>query len=195
MRGNRLKSSAGFTLIAVLTVIVIFGIMAGAVAQSWQMRMRREREVELIFRGEQYMDALARWYNNGKDPFQHKPPLARAATNARPLRDIKDLLSDPSSPNPTPYLRRLYKDPITGKDFVAIRDANQAIVGVKSSSEEEPMKKGNFPDELQGLNDKKKYSEWEFVYTTMPITKATKAGVTNLPTTPPVPPVPPAPGS
>jgi type II secretory pathway pseudopilin PulG len=188
MRRHRLKSSEGFTLIAAMAAVVIIGIMAGAAAQSWQMRMKREREEELMFRGTQYMSALKRWYNpNLKTPPQNRPSQTLAATNVRPLRDIKDLLWDPNSPNPEPYLRKLYKDPITNKDFVPILDANQSIIGVKSSSEEEPLKKGNFPDELQGLNDKKKYSEWEFVYRAVPIARATGTGATGLPPVPPVP--------
>jgi hypothetical protein len=164
--------------------------MAGAAAQSWQMRMKREREEELIFRGTQYMSALARWYNKGTDPFQKKPPQLRAATNGKLLKDLTYLLADPTTPETVRYLRKLYKDPITNKDFVPILDANQAIIGVKSTSEAEPLKKGNFPDELQGLNDKKKYSEWELVYRTVPLARATGTGATGLPPVPPVPPVP-----
>jgi type II secretory pathway pseudopilin PulG len=191
MRMHRLTSSSGFTLIAVMALVVIMGIMAGAAVQNWQRFMKREREEELLFRGTQYMSALKRWYNPNPPKVPKgapQPPLA--ATSTRPLRDLKYLLADPNTPETVRYLRRLYTDPVTGKDFVPILDASQAIVGVKSTSDLEPLKKGNFPDELQGLNDKKKYSEWEFVYRTVPLARAS-GSQSGLPQGPPPPPPPP----
>jgi type II secretory pathway pseudopilin PulG len=191
---HRLKSSAGFTLIAALAAVVIIGIMAGTAAQSWTTFMKREREEELIFRGTQYMNAIKKWYNPNLKTPKNQPSMTLQPTNVRPLKRLDDLLSDPNSPNPTPLIRKLYKDPMTNKDFVAILDANQAIIGVRSPSEDEPIKKGNFSDELQGLNDKKSYREWEFIYRTVPISRATGTGATGLPTVPQVPPVPPVSG-
>ena len=94
MRKHRLKSSAGFTLIAAMAMIVILGIMAGAAAQSWQMLMKREREEELLFRGQQYMSALTKWYNGGvnyKTPPGNQPAPALQPTNNRVIKDFKDL--------------------------------------------------------------------------------------------------------
>lgn len=148
-----LKTSDGFTLVGAMVAVVIMGIMLEAAGQSWQMIMKRERETELIFRGMQYRDAIKNWYF-----------VSPGTTAARPpLRELKDLLEDPYSTQKVHYLRRLYKDPITNQDFVPVRNAGR-IVGVKSSSEEEPLKKGGFPEELKTLADKSKYSEWEFNY-------------------------------
>ena len=121
-----------------MAAVVILGIMLGAAEQSWQTFMKREREEELIFRGLQYMEALKRWYNpppwkpapKGKPP----TPLAEPSTSGKPLKDLRYLLEDNTTPNRVKYLRRLYLDPITGKDFVPILAANQAIIGVKSAS-------------------------------------------------------------
>ena len=49
---------------------------------------------------------------------------------------------------------------------MTVLDASQNIIGVRSSSEEAPVKVGNFPEDLKDLADKKKYSEWQFVYRT-----------------------------
>lgn len=48
----------GFTYIAVLTVVVIMGIMLGMVGQSWKTINQREKEVELRFRGEQVAEVV-----------------------------------------------------------------------------------------------------------------------------------------
>lgn len=151
-----LKSSAGFTLIAAMVMVVVIGIMLGAASQSWQTLMKREREAELLFRGSQYRDALARWYK----PRPGQPPTQQT----RSPNELKDLLEDPLSQEKVRYLRRLYPDPITGKDFEPIRDVNKRIIGVKSTSTYPPLKKGNFPEDLKELADKNSYSDWQFVY-------------------------------
>ena len=62
-------------------MVVVMGIMLGAIGQSVRVIMKREREKELIFRGLQYRDAIERWSKKGNVP----------------LQDLKDLLKDPRS--------------------------------------------------------------------------------------------------
>jgi len=152
---SRTGLEAGFTYIAVLVMIVIMGIMLGAVGQSWRTVMKREREEELFFRAGQIRDAITCW--NKPRPGQHV---------TTPLRDLKALLKDPRSMAKVRYLRRLYTDPITGKEWTVIQDPAGArgIIGVASTSEEEPLRKGGFPDEYAEFEGKTKYSEWQFVY-------------------------------
>jgi len=148
-----IRKSSGFTLVAVLVMVVIMGIMTGIAGQSWRTFMAREREEELIFRGSQYRDAITRW---------HAPRTGQRA--APPLNDLKDLLLDPTTLTKTRYIRRLYKDPLTGEDWVPLKDPVRGIIGVASSSNDPPMKQANFPDGLEYLEGKKKYSEWQFTY-------------------------------
>jgi type II secretory pathway pseudopilin PulG len=170
------KSSAGFTYLAALVLIIILGIMLGAAAQNWTMVMKREREAELLFRGRQIVVAIAHWY---------KPQATSGGQSStpRPLRDLKDLLTDPNSLTTIHYLRRdpttVYNDPITGKEWTVIRDANMGIIGVASSSEETPLKQKNFLESnypldsvqdgylitmFQNFEGKSKYKDWQFVY-------------------------------
>lgn len=176
-----LRSSAGFTYLAALVIVVIMGIMLSQAAGYWKTRMQREREVELIFRGTQIRDAMRRWYKlppvaNGSAPGQQTPKL----------NELKDLLQDPNSAGKVRYLRRLYLDPMTGKDFEPVRDASQRIVGVRSSSEAEPIKQANFPFDLDqaDFEGKKKYSEWLFIYDHLPKSRAS-GGVKGLETSGP----------
>lgn len=151
---NLLRSSQGFTYLMALMVIVIMGIMLAASAQSWKMIMDREREEEMLFRGTQYMNAISRWYKTL--PGQRPAP---------PLNDLKDLLKDPNTVSTNRYLRTLYKDPITGDEWVPIKGGTTGgIIGVASSSELKPIKQANFPKDLELLEGKNKYSEWQFVY-------------------------------
>lgn len=153
MTDKILKSSGGFTFLGVMILVMIMGIMLQATGQSWQMLMKREREEELMFRGSQIRDAIVSW---------NKPRAGQHV--ATPLRDLKDLLKDPRSMSTVRYLRRLYPDPLTGKEWVVINDPARGIIGVASSSKDEPVKKGNFPDEYKDFEGKNSYSDWQFVF-------------------------------
>lgn len=154
MKANPLRSSAGFTYLMALMVILIMGIMLAAAGQSWKMIRDREREEEFLFRGMQYKDAITAWYK--PRPGQRPAP---------PLNDLKDLLKDPNSLTNLRYLRQLYPDPLTDKDWLTIKGGTTGgIIGVATSSELKPIKQANFPTGLEDLEGKNKYSEWQFVY-------------------------------
>lgn len=176
MKPDILKSSNGFTYIAALMLVVIMGIMLGVAAQSWTMVMKREREAELLFRGKQIVEAIARWQN---------PTGAAGVTRpSRSLDDLSYLLKDPGSAAKVRYLRKdpktSYNDPITGKEWEVIRDnARGGIIGVASKSEEKPLKKKKFVEMFypldpqkdnylitmfKGFEGKSKYKDWQFVY-------------------------------
>jgi len=139
------RSEAGFTFIAALIMVVVMGIMLGAIGQSVSVIMQREREKELIFRGLQYRDAIERWSKKGV-----------------PLKDLKDLVEPTVSNNVSAskdrLLRKLYKDPITGGEWKTLPtppDPVQGIWGVASTSSEEPYKQGDFPEVIKAFEGKK----------------------------------------
>jgi type II secretory pathway pseudopilin PulG len=170
---SRPLNDRGFTYLMALMIIMVMGIMLGMVGQSWKTIMQREREQELIFRGTQIMEAIGRW---------RKPkPGGHVVT---PLRDLKDLLQDPRTLTTTRYLRRLYTDPMTGKEWKVITDPNLGITGVASTSDAKPLKVGGFPEGFESLEKKEKYSDWLFVYTMLdkkPVTNAQPPVITGLP--------------
>jgi type II secretory pathway pseudopilin PulG len=143
----------GFTFLTAVMMVIIMGVSLGAAGMSWRLIMKREREEELIFRGRQIRDAIARWY------------APRGAEKvATPLRDLKDLLKDPRTPQTVRHLRRLYTDPITNGEWAVINDPNKGIQGVVSTSQEKPLKTDGFPDDLQEFTGKTAYSDWRFMY-------------------------------
>jgi type II secretory pathway pseudopilin PulG len=151
--GLSLFTADGFTYIALLAAIVILGIMLGAAGKYWSHVMLREKEAELLFRGDQYVRAIESYYT--KPPNGHQPILPPS---------IDELLKD-SRFATRRHLRKKYKDPITGEDFTVIQDATKRVIGVKSTSDKEPLKKGNFPKGYETFQGKTKYSEWEFKFT------------------------------
>ncbi len=152
-RQRLLRDSRGFTYLALLVALIIIGISMGAAARYWANVVLREKEAELLFRGDQYRRAIESYY------------LAIPGRQEYPQR-IGDLLKDNRTATGRRHLRRKYKDPISGKDFVLIRDpATRRIIGVRSPSDKEPLKQADFPDPYQDFAGKKKYSEWQFVTT------------------------------
>lgn len=137
----------------VLAAVVIVGILAeGAVTLS-SRTTQADRELELLFRGQAYRDAIKRYYEAG-NPAKTYP------------RALEDLLKDPRFPSKH-HLRALYRDPMTkeGKDgWRLIRVADGGIAGVASSSQGIPQKRANFPVGLEKFEAAQFYSDWIFEY-------------------------------
>lgn len=94
-RASARRSDRGFMMVAILIGMGVAAIMMTAALPSWQHEVQRTREEELIFRGEQYARAIALFAirNRGAYPM-----------------DTDVLVSQH-------YLRKKWKDPITGDDF------------------------------------------------------------------------------
>lgn len=169
---SEIRNRNGFTYIALLAAIVIIGITLGSAAKSWQNISQREKEEELLFRGNQYRLAIESYYNyQGRRQFPGT---------------IDALLKDERSPNGKRHLRQQYKDPITGEDFELVRDMfhGNAIKGVYSKSDKTPVKQSGFPAELQDFEGKTQYSEWQFIKEPAPMTPA-GLGPRSTPLNPP----------
>lgn len=161
-RAKNMKSDEGFTYIGALVLVMVMSISLSSYAKSWSVFMKRERETELLFRGNQIRDAIIRW----NDPLGGKRKIL-------PLKDLKDLLEDPYSLTKTRYLRKLYKDPITNGDFEVITDRFRGIIGVRSRSIERPLRQDfmSSPPQIdkdsmnmyRTFQNKEKYSDWAFV--------------------------------
>lgn len=146
------SSQRGAVLLLLMVTVVILGLSAGVAGQSWRATMQRAREAELIWRGQQYMRAIENYYSVKHGPQQMFPAK------------LEHLLRDPRSPAVVRHLRKQYNDPMTGEDWELVKDPAERIIGVRSTSNLEPFRKEGFPVELERLNNKNSYSEWEFVF-------------------------------
>jgi type II secretory pathway pseudopilin PulG len=145
------RNSPGFTYIALIAAVAIIGISLGAAGKYWQNVMLRDKEKELLFRGDQYRQAIERYY---------------FAIPGRPQypESIDNLITDNRTAAGRRHLRQKYKDPMTNEDFVEIRDQlSRRITGVYSSSDKKPLKQDNFAEGYPEFAGKEKYSEWKFV--------------------------------
>jgi len=167
------RTSRGFTYVGLLAILVIIGISLGVAGKYWQNVMLRDKEEELLFRGDQYRLAIERYYSAIPGRPQYPP-------------NIDALLQDARTQTGKRHLRQKYKDPITGEDFVAIEIKDltgQHIIGVHSASDKTPLKQTNFPDQYPDFEGKSKYSDWQFVVSLQP-------GQLTIPVRPPVAPQP-----
>jgi type II secretory pathway pseudopilin PulG len=142
----------GSALLMVLVAVVVVGLVAGIAGQSWRSLMQRAREAELLWRGEQYRQAISQYYLVKQGP-----------RNTYPVK-LEDLLKDPRFLQPVRHLRQLYNDPMTGGEWEIIKAPGGGVAGVRSTSRLEPFQKDGFPTELESFKGKDSYSQWEFVF-------------------------------
>jgi type II secretory pathway pseudopilin PulG len=68
--GNR---EAGYTMVLLIWALMLMSILMGVAVQTVTFQMQREREAELIFRGEQYVEAIRLYQQKyGRNPMQLK---------------------------------------------------------------------------------------------------------------------------
>lgn len=170
----------GYAMAALLVAMSIMAIMMTVAMPVWKQISQREKEEELVFRGEQYARAIGLF---------HK----KFANAAPPSFDV---LVDQR------FLRKKYKDPITNDDFVPVMQALSApgttaggargasTPGAQPSTSpgtDTPAARGAAPTPsrapgsqsggITGVTSKSKdksirlykghshYNEWQFVYT------------------------------
>jgi type II secretory pathway pseudopilin PulG len=139
----------GFTYIGFMMAIAVMGAGLVAYGELASHSAQREKEVELLFRGEQYRAAIASYYKKEQ----------------RYPQTLADLLEDKRYPMPVRHLRKLYRDPVTGEEQWAVVEApGGGIMGVHSKSEEAPIKVGNFSLANQEFVDKERYADWKFIH-------------------------------
>ena len=96
-RGNQ----RGYILLTLMLFVAVLAIGAMAWIEKVDFQIKRDREQELIHRGVQYSRAVRRYFKK----FGRYPTRIEELENTNNLR----------------FLRKRYKDPITGKDFKPLR--------------------------------------------------------------------------
>jgi len=144
------RGERGFAMAALLVALVVMSVAMSVMLPVWRTLSVREREEELIWRGQQYDRAVQ---------------LYRKKTSAPGAPSIDVLVKGR-------FLRQKYLDPITRGDFEVVGVSpvgntnapgvqqpkigfGQLIGGVRSKSKARSFRE---------LDGKKTYAEWQFVY-------------------------------
>jgi type II secretory pathway pseudopilin PulG len=155
-------------MVILLVGLTIMAILLSVAMPVWNQFVKRDKEAELVFRGEQYKRAIG-LYQRRSGPGTLPPSI--------------DVLLEQR------FLRKAYKDPITGKDFLLLRQGGTAVPGqpVPPAQGQAPSGGrgsdiGGQPAVAQGAggiqgvastsreksirlyNGRNYYNEWEFVF-------------------------------
>ena len=146
------RSQRGVVLIALLLMLMLVGIGALSAAEVWATTRKHEREVELLWVGEQYRHAIESYW--------------KATPGARKIMPstLEQLLVDDRFPNQVHHLRAVYPDPMAEDAPFELIRVNNALVGVRSTSKDKPMKHAWFPRRYARFALAEDYSQWEFVF-------------------------------
>lgn len=183
------RGEAGYTMVMFVMALAVMSILMGTAVQAVSFQMKREREAELIFRGEQYVEAVRLYKKRfGRNPMQlkeiweakprvlrkrWKDPMTDSETwglvfVGQEGRPVFTPGSSRGTPTPTPTPRQ------TGAgSFGQPPQQVGPIAGVHSTSCEESIKV---------YDGRAKYCEWKFVLKQP--TQVPRGGG-NLPTQPP----------
>jgi len=141
----------GLVLLALLIMLILVGVGALGAAEVWSTTLKREREAQLLFVGEQYRRAIGDYWRMSPGRRAYPPSI-----------DV--LLTDDRFPNPVHHLRRVYRDPMTeAGEFEPILQAN-AMIGVHSTSTDAPMKRAGFSQLYAQFENADSYAQWSFVF-------------------------------
>ena len=155
-------AQGGFTYVGLLVLIALLGLSLAATGVVWSQAQQRQKERELLFVGNQFREAIGRYYRSTPGPVKEYP------------QKLADLLQDPRQLTTQRYLRRIYRDPMSGEaDWALVTAPSGRIIGVYSRALGRPIKQGNFRHRDRGFAGKAHYSEWWFVYT--PVEQAVEA--------------------
>ena len=107
-------------MLVILLMLALLTLALVQAAPSVAVQIRRDQEEEMIHRGDQYVRAVRRFYRK----------FGRYPTSLDELKDTNHLR----------FLRREYKDPVTGKEFklLHIQDVNYQPTGFFGKSLTQP---------------------------------------------------------
>ena len=98
MTDQATRGDSGYAMAALLVGMAVMAVFMTVALPAWSTAAKREKEEELIFRGQQYARAITLFQRKYANTF---PPNVDLLVNDR-------------------YLRKKYKDPITNDDFQVI---------------------------------------------------------------------------
>jgi type II secretory pathway pseudopilin PulG len=143
----------GFTYLGLIILLAILGLVAAAGLKYGTLLQRAAAEEELLEIGAQFSEALRSYAAATPQGQPQQPP------------SLKELLKDPRFPNPRRHLRKIFVDPVTGKEewgIIYLGD-KVGVLGVYSLSTARPLKIANFDIRFQNMENRERISDWKFL--------------------------------
>lgn len=154
----------GSVFMGLLVTVAVVAVMLMQVGTLWSSVLQRERELELLARGNEIRRAIGLYYREG---------------NTFP-KSLEDLVLDRRQPTVKRYLRKTYDDPLTrSADWGVIEGPGETVMGVFSKAKGTPFKQGNFAVINQSFTGQGSYQGWVFLYGSVqsnPLTRTAPVG-------------------
>lgn len=152
----------GYAMAALLVAMSVMAIVLSVALPTWKQTLQREKEDELVFRGNQYARAIGQYQRRNANA---SPPSLDALVEQRFLRKK---YKDPVSPNEDGEFQLLYVSnqgtgSQAGAGTVVSTTQSGGIMGVASKSTAES---------IRIYNGKNHYNEWQFIA----LVQSTQAG-------------------
>lgn len=150
---NYSLTERGYIYLWTLFAVALAGIVLSGVGPMWQIQSQREKEMELLFVGDQFRRAIESYYDNSTGKTKRYP------------ESLEQLLEDRSSLVIRRHLRKIFLDPMTNSaEWGLIEQADTGITGIYSQSTKIPLKRANFPEDYASFSEAKSYKDWKFVH-------------------------------
>jgi type II secretory pathway pseudopilin PulG len=147
----------------VLFALTIFGLGLAALGESWSAASHRDREAELIDVGAAFVRAIGTFYSQSPGAVKTYP------------QSLEDLVEDHRFVGTARHLRRVYRDPVSGRvEWGLVKDANGGIRGVYSLSDKQTLRSRPLQVPDAALISGGRYADWKFVYEPAPASPATR---------------------
>jgi type II secretory pathway pseudopilin PulG len=140
----------GMAYIGLLFTLMLMAIALTKMLPVLSQQSQREKEVELLWMGQQYQTAIRDYYSNSPGNIKQYP------------KELSELLEDRRFFGIKRHLKKPYRDPMTNKEWGMIKTPEGGIKAVYSQSTEKPIKQANFPEGFERFNGKLHYSDWIF---------------------------------
>lgn len=155
LRGQARTAERGYALAALLVMMAVLAVLMSVAMPVWRRQAVREKETELVWRGQQYVRAIRLF----QAKTQALPPSVDALVSGR-------------------YLRKKFKDPITNDDFVVL-SAGSPVPGQTAGAGGPPasvQQSSIAVGGIMGVASKSKlesvriyqgrthYNEWQFLF-------------------------------
>lgn len=141
----------GALYVGLMVAIAILGVMLMQFGVLWSTLQKRDRESELLARGDEMRRAL--------ESYSRRGPVAGTFP-----KTLEDLVLDKRMPTVVRHLRRVYIDPLTGgAEWGIVTGPGGGIIGLYSLADGVPYKRDGFPERDASFRGKVHYSQWVFM--------------------------------
>lgn len=180
------RHAAGFTYVGMVFFVAILGLVGAATLKVDTLLRRAAAEQDLLEIGAEFSEALRSYAAATPRGYPTAPPT------------LQELLKDPRFPGTRRHLRKIFVDPVTGKDAwgIVYQGDKIGVLAVYSLSQAQPLKLANFDARFLNFENKEHLSEWKFTATGQGASVTAPNSIAPPPGTPGAPaPLFPAPGT